>query len=126
MPSVGNASFKTTNFVFVVASARTSGTQSQASAFDEDSLNMPQFAQLVETFLGDAPTSDNFRGLVDWVREGYSETEEERLVRLIKVWRGETVRESSRTQCNVLDWLACPVDTCQSSTAPQPVPDQHV
>ncbi len=29
-------------------------------------------------------------------------------------------------RCNVPDWLPCPIDTCQSGVAPQPVPNWHV
>ena len=66
-------------------STRGSRSQSQASAFDENTLNMSQFIQLTETFLGDEPHSDGFKQLVRWVREGYMETEEERANRLRKV-----------------------------------------
>ena len=69
----------------VVLSTRGSRSQSQASAFDENTLNMSQFIQLTETFLGDEPHSDGFKQLVRWVREGYMETEEERANRLRKV-----------------------------------------
>ena len=69
----------------VVMSTRGSRSQSQASAFDENTLNMSQFIQLTETFLGDEPHTDGFKQLVRWVREGYMETEEERANRLLKV-----------------------------------------
>ena len=60
-------------------------SHSVASAFDEHTLNMSQFIQLTETFLGDTPHADGFRQLVRWVKEGYMETEEERATRLRKV-----------------------------------------
>ena len=60
-------------------------TQSQLSAFDQDTLNMPQFVQLTETFLGDLPLRDVFESLVKYVHEGYDETEEEKMERLRKV-----------------------------------------
>ena len=41
--------------------------------------------QLTETFLGDIPDMKIFQHLVRYVREGYVETEEERMRRLLKV-----------------------------------------
>ncbi len=72
-------------YFFPVLSTRGSRSQSQASAFDESTLNMSQFVQLTETFLGDEPNMEGFNQLVRFVREGYMETEEERMSRLIKV-----------------------------------------
>ena len=63
----------------------TSRSQSRLSAFDEAVLNLPQFVQLTETFLGDAPERKVIQRLVAYVSEGYVETEDERLERIIKV-----------------------------------------
>lgn len=60
-------------------------SHSQASAFDENTLNLSQFMHLIETFLGDIVDMDAFTQLVRFIREGYMETEEERMARLVKV-----------------------------------------
>lgn len=66
----------------------TSCGQSQASAFDECSLNVSQFVQLTETFLNERPPKDLFELLTKYLKEQYVETEEEKLKRLVKVGRG--------------------------------------
>ena len=69
-----------------------SRSQSQASAFDENTLNESQFVQLTETFLCDDPDYEEmFTKLVGFVKDGYMETEEERMKRLIKVGRHFTL-----------------------------------
>lgn len=60
-------------------------SQSQMSAFDEDNLNVSQFVQLTETFLGDGPADTGFSKLLSFLREGYEETEDEKMERLMKV-----------------------------------------
>lgn len=60
-------------------------SQSQTSAFDEDNLNVSQFVQLTETFLGENPDKGIFEKLVAFLREGYEETEDEKIKRLIRV-----------------------------------------
>ncbi|XP_048764274.1 EF-hand calcium-binding domain-containing protein 5-like isoform X2 [Ostrea edulis] len=54
------------------------------SAFDENSLNVSQFVTLTETFLGNEPTKDSFDMLTKYVKDGYEETEEEKMERLMK------------------------------------------
>lgn len=55
------------------------------SAFDENSLNVSQFVTLTETFLGNEPTKESFNMLTKYVKDGYEETEEEKMERLMKV-----------------------------------------
>jgi len=55
------------------------------SAFDENTINMSQFVQLTETFLGDNPALDLFSSLCRFMRDGYVETEEEKMARLMRV-----------------------------------------
>ena len=55
------------------------------SAFDETILNVSQFVQLTETYLGHHPSEAIFNMLVNFVKEGYQETEEEKMERLVKV-----------------------------------------
>ncbi|KAK3085117.1 hypothetical protein FSP39_024683 [Pinctada imbricata] len=62
-------------------------TQSRGSgqsAFDEMSLNVSQFVQLTETFLGNEPFKAAFNLLTKFIRDGYEETEEEKMERLMK------------------------------------------
>ena len=66
-----------------------SRTHSQMSMFDESSLNVSQFVQVTETFLGDEPTVDNFEDLMKFVKEEYQETEEEKMERLVKVYNSQ-------------------------------------
>ena len=74
-------------------------TKSQASTFDEFSLNLNQFTQLIEAFIGDEPVMDVFHQLVRYVRDGYVETEDERMSRLLKV--SSKVKSARRTFKNV-------------------------
>ncbi|XP_070572519.1 EF-hand calcium-binding domain-containing protein 5-like isoform X2 [Ptychodera flava] len=55
-----------------------------ASAFDENFLNISQFVQLVESFLGDEDSQAAFDTLLDFIKAGYVETEEEKMFRLKK------------------------------------------
>ncbi|XP_074642778.1 EF-hand calcium-binding domain-containing protein 5-like [Tubulanus polymorphus] len=64
-----------------------SRSQSQASAFDENTLNTSQFVQITETFLGDSPLHAAFNLLIKLIEDGYAETEEERMRRLKKAQR---------------------------------------
>ncbi|XP_078598192.1 EF-hand calcium-binding domain-containing protein 5-like [Branchiostoma floridae x Branchiostoma japonicum] len=57
------------------------------SVFDENSLNLNQFVQLVETFLGDHPYHEAVDRLVGYIQSGYVETEEEKMSRLAKARR---------------------------------------
>ncbi|XP_076106684.1 EF-hand calcium-binding domain-containing protein 5-like isoform X2 [Mytilus galloprovincialis] len=60
--------------------------QSGTSAFDENVLNVSQFVQLTETFLNkdEKPKQEAFVMLAKFIKEGYEETEEEKMDRLIK------------------------------------------
>ena len=69
-----------------VLTSHGSRSQSQASAFDESSLSESQFVQLTETFLSNDPDYEGmFTKVVQFIKKGYMETEEERMDRLIKV-----------------------------------------
>ncbi|KAH3877790.1 hypothetical protein DPMN_001668 [Dreissena polymorpha] len=56
----------------------------QMSAFDEASLNVSQFVQMTETFLGEEPTVGSFERLMKFIKSEYQETEEEKMERLMK------------------------------------------
>lgn len=56
----------------------------EGSAFDENSLNQPQFIHLLEKFLGNTPIKQVFDDLVRFVRASYVETDDERMARINK------------------------------------------
>lgn len=62
-----------------------SRTHSQMSMFDENSVNVSQFVQMTETFLGDEPKVDSFEKLMKFIKSEYQETEDEKMERLLKV-----------------------------------------
>ena len=72
-------------------------SKSQASTFDQDTLNESQFTQITETFMGDYPNMEVFQHLVRYVRDGYVETEDERMGRLLKV--GARLIEACNSVC---------------------------
>ncbi|XP_078536145.1 EF-hand calcium-binding domain-containing protein 5 isoform X1 [Lissotriton helveticus] len=57
------------------------------SAFDRSSLNLPQFVQLMESFLAEETSLPVVEKLVAFIRNGYMETEERKFKRLEKVRR---------------------------------------
>ena len=57
-----------------------------ASAFDQNTLNNSQFVTLVEVFLGDDPPEEVVQAVINFIQNGYVETEEEKFNRLQKVW----------------------------------------
>ena len=73
-------------YVFVVHTSHGSRSQSQTSAFDENVLNVSQFTQVTESFLGSEPNTTVFGDLSTYIREGYVETEDERYKRMVKVY----------------------------------------
>jgi len=64
----------------------TNVSQSTGQAtFDENSVNVSQFVQLTETFLGQEPATASFERLMKYIKSEYQETEEEKMERLVKV-----------------------------------------
>ncbi|KAJ7309104.1 hypothetical protein JRQ81_008432 [Phrynocephalus forsythii] len=55
------------------------GPPSSTSAFEKDSLNLPQFVQLMETFVGEEAPLPSLKKLVRFVKEGYVQTEKEKI-----------------------------------------------
>ncbi|XP_076472921.1 EF-hand calcium-binding domain-containing protein 5-like [Babylonia areolata] len=76
-------------------------SQSQMSAFDESNLNVSQFVQLTETFLGEQPDGAVFGKLASFIREGYEETEDEKMERLMKA-RKEAISANRKGQLDTL------------------------
>ncbi|XP_074746587.1 EF-hand calcium-binding domain-containing protein 5 [Strix uralensis] len=57
------------------------------SAFDESCLNLPQFVQLMETFVGEDTSLPTVERLIAFIKEEYKQTEEEKMEQLEKVHR---------------------------------------
>nr|XP_009918270.1 PREDICTED: EF-hand calcium-binding domain-containing protein 5 [Haliaeetus albicilla] len=57
------------------------------SAFDESCLNLPQFVQLMETFVGEDISLPTVKRLIAFIKEEYKQTEEEKIEQLEKVHR---------------------------------------
>lgn len=55
------------------------------SAFDESCLNLPQFVQLMETFVGEDISLPTLKRLNAFIKEEYKQTEEEKTEQLEKV-----------------------------------------
>ncbi|XP_010144901.1 PREDICTED: EF-hand calcium-binding domain-containing protein 5 [Eurypyga helias] len=55
------------------------------SAFDERCLNLPQFVQLMETFVGEDISLPTVERLTAFIKEEYEQTEEEKMEQLEKV-----------------------------------------
>ncbi|KAM9117991.1 EF-hand calcium-binding domain-containing protein 5 isoform 2-T3 [Pangshura tecta] len=66
---------------------QTHGASTAMSTFDKTCLNLPQFVQLMETFVGDDSSLPTVKKLVAFVKEGYEQTEEEKIKQLEKVHR---------------------------------------
>ncbi|XP_060602058.1 EF-hand calcium-binding domain-containing protein 5-like isoform X5 [Ruditapes philippinarum] len=69
------------------AMTQISRSHSQMSIFDENSVNVSQFVQLTETFLGDEPSTKGFETLMKYIKSEYQETEEEKMERLVRARR---------------------------------------
>ena len=92
------------DFIAVMQSSRGSRSHSVASAFDESTLNTSQFVLVIETFLGDEPLMEAFHQLINFIRDGYMETEDERMHRLIKVNKFDPDHEGSWP--NIPAWIS--------------------
>ncbi|XP_053941192.1 EF-hand calcium-binding domain-containing protein 5 [Cuculus canorus] len=57
------------------------------SAFDERCLNLPQFVQLMETFVGEDISLPTVKKLIAFIKEGYKQTEEGKMEQLERVQR---------------------------------------
>ncbi|XP_065274574.1 EF-hand calcium-binding domain-containing protein 5 [Emys orbicularis] len=71
----------------LMADIQTHGASIAMSAFDKSCLNLPQFVQLMETFVGEDSSLPTVKKLVAFVKEGYEQTEEEKIKQLEKVHR---------------------------------------
>ncbi|XP_019366784.1 PREDICTED: EF-hand calcium-binding domain-containing protein 5 [Gavialis gangeticus] len=71
----------------IMAEIQTRGASRARSAFDQSCLNLPQFVQLMETFVGEDTSLPTVKRLVAFIKRGYIQTEEEKLEQLEKVHR---------------------------------------
>lgn len=71
-----------------MAEIQTRGASRARSAFDQSCLNLPQFVQLMETFVGEDTSLPTVKRLVAFIKRGYIQTEEEKLEQLEKVNAG--------------------------------------
>lgn len=55
------------------------------SAFDENCLNLPQFVQLMEIFVGQDISLPTVKSLIEFIKEEYKQTEESKIEQLEKV-----------------------------------------
>nr|XP_010300546.1 PREDICTED: EF-hand calcium-binding domain-containing protein 5 [Balearica regulorum gibbericeps] len=71
----------------IMAEIQNRWTSDSRSAFDESCLNLPQFVQLLETFVGKDISLPTVKRLIAFIKEEYKQTEEEKMKQLEKVHR---------------------------------------
>uniref|UniRef100_A0A8C5PZV0 EF-hand calcium binding domain 5 n=1 Tax=Leptobrachium leishanense TaxID=445787 RepID=A0A8C5PZV0_9ANUR len=69
----------------IITDIHSRGPSHVASAFNSSKLNLPQFVQLLETFLGDAAPLSVVDKLSTFIQKEYVETEEEKMLLISKV-----------------------------------------
>ncbi|XP_070591568.1 EF-hand calcium-binding domain-containing protein 5 [Erythrolamprus reginae] len=70
---------------------RSRGPPASLSPFDKNSLNLPQFVQLLETFVTDGESLPRLKKLVQFVRRGYLQTGAQKFSLLEKVHRSSAL-----------------------------------
>uniref|UniRef100_A0A8C3CGA8 EF-hand calcium binding domain 5 n=1 Tax=Cairina moschata TaxID=8855 RepID=A0A8C3CGA8_CAIMO len=71
----------------IMADIQNRCTSRVRSAFDEHCLNLPQFVQLMETFVGQDIPLPTVKSLIEFIKEEYKQTEESKTEQLEKVRR---------------------------------------
>ncbi|KAI6074369.1 EF-hand calcium-binding domain-containing protein 5 isoform X1 [Aix galericulata] len=71
----------------IMADIQNRCTSCVRSAFDEHCLNLPQFVQLLETFVGQDIPLPTVKSLIEFIKEEYKQTEESKTEQLEKVRR---------------------------------------
>ncbi|CAJ0949204.1 unnamed protein product [Ranitomeya imitator] len=69
----------------IISDINTRGPSRIPSAFNDSALNLPQFVQLMETFVGETAPLAAVEELTSFILKEYVETEEERIALLTKV-----------------------------------------
>ncbi|XP_066455689.1 EF-hand calcium-binding domain-containing protein 5 [Eleutherodactylus coqui] len=80
-----DAATKFTDLQTIISDIHTRGPSRIPSAFDDSALNLPQFVQLMETFVGEGAPLAAVEELASFIQKQYAETEEERIALLAKV-----------------------------------------
>ncbi|XP_062448801.1 EF-hand calcium-binding domain-containing protein 5 [Rhea pennata] len=71
----------------IMAEIQSRGASHIRSAFDESCLNLPQFVQLMEMFVGKGTSLPTMKRLIAFIKEEYKQTEEDKMEQLKKVHR---------------------------------------
>ncbi|KAM4048576.1 EF-hand calcium-binding domain-containing protein 5 [Anomaloglossus baeobatrachus] len=80
-----DAASKFTDLRTIMSDINSRGPSRIPSAFNDSALNLPQFVQLMETFVGEAAPLAAVEELTSFIQKEYVETEEERITLLTKV-----------------------------------------
>ncbi|XP_069800662.1 EF-hand calcium-binding domain-containing protein 5 isoform X2 [Dendropsophus ebraccatus] len=86
-----DAASKFTDLRTIISDINTRGPSRIPSAFNDSALNLPQFVQLMETFVGEEAPLAAVQELTSYIQKEYVETEEEKIALLAKV-RQEALR----------------------------------
>ncbi|XP_014346068.2 EF-hand calcium-binding domain-containing protein 5 [Latimeria chalumnae] len=78
------AASRFTDLRSIISDIQSRGNSRLTSAFDGNSLNLPQFVQLLDTFVGEGASPSTVENLIEYLQSGYMETEEEKIERLTK------------------------------------------
>ncbi|XP_018104285.1 EF-hand calcium-binding domain-containing protein 5 isoform X2 [Xenopus laevis] len=79
------AASKFTDLHPIMSEINSRGPSCIASAFNDSAVNLPQFVQLMETFLGEGAPHSFVEKLINFIQKEYAETEEEKMALLSKV-----------------------------------------
>ncbi|XP_063812029.1 EF-hand calcium-binding domain-containing protein 5 isoform X2 [Pseudophryne corroboree] len=88
-----DASSKFTDLRTIISDINSRGPSLIPSAFNGSALNLPQFVQLMETFVGERAPLAAVEKLTSYIQKEYVETEEEKLALLAKVRRGTLIAQ---------------------------------
>ncbi|XP_073421528.1 EF-hand calcium-binding domain-containing protein 5 [Dendrobates tinctorius] len=80
-----DAASKFTDLRTIISDINSRGPSRIPSAFNDSALNLPQFVQLMETFVGETAPLAAVEELTSFILKEYVETEEERIALLTKV-----------------------------------------
>ncbi|XP_075052984.1 EF-hand calcium-binding domain-containing protein 5 [Mixophyes fleayi] len=87
------ATSKFTDLRSIISDINTRGPSRIPSAFNGSTVNLPQFVQLMETFMGERVPLAAVEKLTSFIQKEYVETEEEKLALLAKVRRDVLVAQ---------------------------------
>ncbi|XP_043910408.1 EF-hand calcium-binding domain-containing protein 5 isoform X2 [Protopterus annectens] len=79
------AASRFTDLYSIITDIQSRNTSPVTSVHSDHALNLPQFVQLMETFVGEDTPSTAVDSLISFIEDSYMESEEERLAALAKV-----------------------------------------